>query len=101
MWLGTSLAVQWLIGHASTAGGRGSTPGRRTKIPHAVWCCPQKTKKNVAKDGLLGMRWEAGFRDCHLISKLSDSSVGVCDVMCKAFQEHKQCLQTLPDFSQL
>ena len=36
-----------------------------------------------------------------VISKLSDSSVGVCDVMCKAFQEHKQCLQTLPDFSQL
>lgn len=61
----------------------------------------KKRKKNVAKDGLLGMRWEGGFRDCHLISKLSDSSVGVCDVMCKAFQEHGQCLQTLPDFSQL
>lgn len=61
----------------------------------------KKRKKNVAEDGLLGMRWEGGFRDCHLISKLSYSSVGVCDVMCKAFQEHEQCLQTLPDFSQL
>ena len=34
--LGTSLAVQWLRLHASTAGGMCSIPGRGTKIPHAV-----------------------------------------------------------------
>ena len=33
---GTSLAVQWLRLHASTAGGMGSIPGRGTKIPHAA-----------------------------------------------------------------
>lgn len=98
MWLGTSLAVQWLIGHASTAGGRGSTPGQRTKIPHAGE--GKKKKENVAEDGLLGMRgWEGRIQGLSLIFKLSYSSVGVCDVMCKAFQEHEQCLQTLPDFS--
>ena len=34
---GTSLAVQWLRLHASTAGHTGLIPGRGTKIPHAVW----------------------------------------------------------------
>ena len=34
---GTSLVVQWLGLHASNAGGVGSVPGRRTKIPHATW----------------------------------------------------------------
>ena len=32
---GTSLVVQWLKLHASTAGGTGLIPPRRTKIPHA------------------------------------------------------------------
>ena len=32
----TSLAVQWLRLHASTAGGTGSIPVRGTKIPHAA-----------------------------------------------------------------
>ena len=32
----TSLAVQWLRLHASTAGGTGWIPGWRTKIPHAT-----------------------------------------------------------------
>ena len=35
---GTSLEVQWLGPHASTAGGVGSTPGWGNKIPHAVLC---------------------------------------------------------------
>ena len=39
---GTSLAVQWLRLHASTAGGVGSIPGPGTKIPHTV---PKKKKK--------------------------------------------------------
>ena len=32
--LGTSLAVQWLRLHSSTAGGVGLIPDWRTKIPH-------------------------------------------------------------------
>ena len=35
--VGTSLAVQRLRPHASTAGGMGSIPGRGTEIPHALW----------------------------------------------------------------
>ena len=34
--IGNSLAVQWIGLHASTAGGTGSVPGWRTKIPHAA-----------------------------------------------------------------
>ena len=33
---GTSLVVQWLRFHSSTAGGTGSIPGQGTKIPHAL-----------------------------------------------------------------
>ena len=29
--------VQWLGLHASTAGGPGSIPGQRTKVPQAAW----------------------------------------------------------------
>ena len=35
---GTSLVVQWLGPHASTAGGVGSIPGWGNKIPHAALC---------------------------------------------------------------
>ena len=42
---GTSLAVQWLGLHASTAGGVGSIPGQGTKIPHASQCGQKKKKK--------------------------------------------------------
>ena len=45
---GTSLAVQWLILPASTAGSVGSTPGQRTKIPHAT-LCGQKKKNQVPR----------------------------------------------------
>ena len=34
--IGTSLAVQWLKLHASTAGGTGSIPGQGTVIPNAT-----------------------------------------------------------------
>ena len=34
----TSLAVQWLTLHASTAQGTGLTSGWGTKIPHAAQC---------------------------------------------------------------
>ena len=49
---GTSLVVQWLRLHASTAGGVGSLPRWRTKIPH-VWCGQKKSStKNRFGDGM-------------------------------------------------
>ena len=43
---GTSLVVQWLRLHASTAGGTGSVPGRGTKITHGK---REKEKKTTTK----------------------------------------------------
>ena len=43
--LRTSLAVQWLRLHVSTAGCTGLIPGRGTKIPHAEWHRLKKKKK--------------------------------------------------------
>ena len=42
----TSLAVQWLRLHASTAGGTGLIPGGRTKVPHAAQCHQEKKREN-------------------------------------------------------
>ena len=42
-WVETSLVVQWLRLHTSSAGGVGLIPGQRTKIPHG--CGNQKKKK--------------------------------------------------------
>lgn len=39
---------QWLRHHASTAGGRGSTPGGGNKISHA--CGAAKKQKNKEKE---------------------------------------------------
>ena len=41
---GTSLVVQWLRTHTSTAGGMSAIPGWGTKIPHALWCSQKKKK---------------------------------------------------------
>ena len=41
---GTSLAVQWLRLHTSSAGGVGSIPGRGTKVPNATWHGQKKKK---------------------------------------------------------
>ena len=46
--LGTSLVVQWLRLHASTAGAMGLIPGQGTKIPHAAEHS-QKIKLNKFK----------------------------------------------------
>ena len=43
---GTSLVVQRLRLHASTAGGTGSISGRGTKIPQATWCGQKQKQKN-------------------------------------------------------
>ena len=39
---GTSLAIQWLGPHATTAGGTGLITGWGTKIPHAPSAATQK-----------------------------------------------------------
>ena len=43
--MGTSLAVQWLRRHASSAGAMGLITGRGTKIPHAVRRGQRKKEK--------------------------------------------------------
>ena len=45
MW--TSLAVQWLRLCTPNAGGMGSIPGQRTKIPHAMQHSARKKKKKI------------------------------------------------------
>ena len=42
---GTSLAILWLRLHASNAGGMGSIPGRRNKIPQATQHKKKKQKR--------------------------------------------------------
>ena len=44
MFVGTSLAVQWLRLHTPSAEGTGSIPGQGTKILHAVWHGQKKKK---------------------------------------------------------
>ena len=44
--VGTSLAVQWLRLHISTAGGTGSILDQGTKIPCATWCSQKNKNKN-------------------------------------------------------
>ena len=46
----TSLAVQWLRLHASTAGGLGSIPGWVTKIPHAHGAAKKKKTEKKRKE---------------------------------------------------
>ena len=48
--LTTSLPVQWLRLHASTAGGTGLVPGQGIKIPHAVWCSQKKKKNKIPRN---------------------------------------------------
>ena len=64
---GTSLTVQWLRLHASTAGGVGSIPGPGTKILHAKWCSQKKKKEKCRIWGLClnfssaCLEWEPGI----------------------------------------
>ena len=48
----TSLAVQWLRIHASTAGGTGSIPGQGTKILNALQCGQKKKEKEMKEETL-------------------------------------------------
>ena len=55
--LRTSLEVQWLRLHASTAGVTGSILGQGTKIPLAAWYGQKKKKSQPLNDGeTLGFR---------------------------------------------
>ena len=47
---GTSLAILWLRLHAPNAGGMGSIPGRRNKIPQATHNKKKKNKKGRRED---------------------------------------------------
>ena len=44
------MVVQWLRLHAPTAGGRGSIPGRGTKIPHAASGSQKIKTKNFSRN---------------------------------------------------
>ena len=57
---GTSLAVQWLGLHTSTARDPGSIPGRGTKIPQATWCSPPK-KDDCPRSGFEVICGQSGF----------------------------------------
>ena len=50
---GTSLGVQWLGLHASTAGGTGSIPGRGTEILQAMLYGEKKRMLMSRKKGIL------------------------------------------------
>ena len=66
---GTSLVVQWLRHHPSTARGSGSIPGQGRKVPHAIWCSQNiQKRKNKPRWGWeplnvvwigKGCQWEA------------------------------------------
>ena len=45
IFVGKSLAVQWLGLHALTAKGPGSIPSWRMKTPQATWCGKKKKKE--------------------------------------------------------
>ena len=49
--------VQWLVLHASTAEGVGSTPGQGTNIPQARWYGQKKEKVGGESLGWLGTLW--------------------------------------------
>lgn len=44
------MVVQWLKLSISSAGGTGSFPSQRTKIPHAMWCGKKKKHTHTQKD---------------------------------------------------
>lgn len=52
---GASPVVQWLTLHTSTAGGTGSIPGLRTRLPHAV-LRGQKKKKRWSRGSCQDMK---------------------------------------------
>ena len=63
-WARTSLVVQWLRLHASTAGGVGWILGWGTKIPHATCCRKQnKTPQVVSKQtqAIDKQQWKNGL----------------------------------------
>ena len=68
-YLGTSLVVQWLGLHASTAGDTGLIPGQGTKILHAVWDS-QKKKDKVAISIYISTNSAPGFHFLHILASI-------------------------------
>ena len=57
---GTSLVVQWLRLCTPSAGGMGSIPGQRTKIPHAM----QHSQKKKKSEGKSQEFWLKSLANC-------------------------------------
>ena len=95
--MGTYLVAQQLRLHASNAGGTGSIPGQRTKIPYALWCAalpPTATKKKVLMS--FSERWS---RLAVQFSSVAQSCPTLCDLInCSTpgLPVHHQ----LPEFTQ-
>ena len=84
IWPGTSLVVQWLRLCSSTTGGRGSTPGRGTKIPHAA---PHgQEKKSATQKNQLGNLKNFNFPGLMvalaLLSSMNCSQLLACHALC-------------------
>ena len=71
--LRTSLVVQWLRLHTSTAGCTGSIPGRGSKIPHTARCDQKKEKKRESLG--LGYFWQTGCKSGHPTMPCSGSNL--------------------------
>ena len=66
---GTSLPVQWLRLHASTAGGMDSIPDQGTKSPHGTWGNQEKKKiqpPSKASEALRGLELSSPNSHCLL-----------------------------------
>ena len=75
--IGTSLVVQWLRLHTSTAGGVGSIPGWGTKIPHAMGRSQKKKKKKEFTDKLLESISEFNNQDEYMVKNQFDFHISV------------------------
>ena len=64
-WFQTLLAVQPLRLHTVTAGGTGSIPGRRTKIPHATSAAKKPKSKQNRKTKDMRWSWEGAGQEIH------------------------------------
>ena len=76
--IGTSLTVQWLRLHASTAGGMGSIPGRRTKILHTTQFSQEIKKINKQNKTATTKHMKATVEDEKLQGKINDEDKQKC-----------------------
>ena len=74
--VGNSLAVQWLLLCASTAGGPGLVPGRGTGIPQSVWC--GQKKKNCNMTIYLCDYLDCKLQEHHFVHSCAPSTLTKC-----------------------